>query len=239
MYDASNYQDMLDVASIIKRIDSTSSRNEKIEILEQNKDNTILQDVFVYSYSPYKRYGIGAKSLESIDELGVNMAKPNFSSIFELLDYLNSININDEARGKVMTFLQSSHVSLRELYKRMLLKDLRIGVTGTIANQVWDNLVPRFELMQGRNYHDRVKHLEGEKIVVSTKLDGERLIIIKRDGKVELRARSGRVVEGCIEIEEDAEHLPDNYVYDGEVLSENPDGLPSKRLFTEDRKSVV
>lgn len=230
-------KEMLEVAEIIKEVGGTSSRNDKIAILEQNKNNTILQNVFTYSYSPYKRYGIGEKSLENAKDASVDIGKPNHSNIFELLDYLNTVNINDDIRNEVFNFLNSTHESLKELYKRMILKDLRVGATGTIANQAFGRaVVPKFDLMQGRNYYDRLNHLEGEKIVISTKLDGERLVIIKREGEIELRARSGRLVEGCIEIEEDAQLLPDNYVYDGEILSKNPKSLPSKDLFTETRK---
>src|SRR5699024_6300623 len=67
---------------------------------------------------------------------------------------------------------------------------------------------------------------------ISLKLDGNRVTAFKHnDGTVKFFTRSGKLVEGLVDLEKKFEELPSGYAYDGELIAQNPDKLPSKELF--------
>lgn len=226
---------LLRVVEVLNKLEATNSRNEKEEILEANKDNTLLQRVFDYTYSPYKVYGVGKKTLEGYEQLGVNMTVNKFGTIFDLLDYLTTANLNNDVKGEILSFLATVPPALRDLYVRIMLKDLRVGVTATTVNKVWEGLVPKFDVMLAKKYQDYIDKLKGD-IIITTKLDGIRAVIIRERNTTVIMTRQGKIIEGCVQILEEAKKLPTNMVYDGEFLKANPDKLSSKELYNETKK---
>jgi len=213
------------IIEIIKQLQNTSSTNDKLAILKSNKDNELLKRVLEYTYNPFKKYKITEKIIQP------NSDKPlAYFTIFELLDVLSKNNINDNLRYEVNNFLGNfqHNEDLYELYKMMLLKDLRINMGIKSINKVWKGLIPEFNVMLAESYFKQKEgFLNGRNFILSTKLDGNRLVIIKRNGIVEMYTRQGKLMTGLIEIENDAKQLPDNMVYDGELIAENINNLPS------------
>lgn len=220
---------MEEIISIINELRKESSTNGKIAILQKNKDNTLLQKVLEYTYNPFKKYGMSEKTINPKGN-----EPPAYFDIFELLDRLSDSNINDNLRFEVNNFLWnfSDSNSLFELYKCMLLKDLKLGCNVTTINKIWKDLIPQFNVQLANSYFkEKEGFLKGRKFILSTKLDGNRLVVIKKNGKIEFYTRQGKQMEGLVEIEADALQLIDNMVYDGELIAENIDNLPSDELF--------
>ena len=120
---------MKEVINIIKQLQNTSSSNEKLNILKLNKDNELLQKVLEYTYNPFKKYGMSEKSI-SLRVYPQN----NINDIFEVLDKLSKSNINDSLRIITNSFLSSiQNKDEQELYKMMILKDLKIGMTCNVS----------------------------------------------------------------------------------------------------------
>jgi DNA ligase-1 len=221
---------MEEVIKIIEDLRNTNGTNDKISILQKNKDNKLLKKVLLYTYDPFRKYGISEKTLET----DVPHNEPSFD-IFELLDILASSNINDSLRGKTNSFLSSvkfKNNKEMELYKGILLKDLKLGCNVSTINKIWKDLIPEFNVQLANSYFkEKEGFLKGRTFILSTKLDGNRLVIIKRNGIIEFYTRQGKLMEGLVEIETDGKLLLDNMVYDGELISENIDNLPSDELF--------
>ena len=219
---------MEEIIKIINQLREESSTNGKLKILKDNKDNELLKKVLEYTYNPFKKYGMSEKSL-TCKEGNINYEIDN---IFKLLDLLSNSNINDSLRDTTNSFLSVVKKDIRDIYKCMLLKDLKIGCNSKTINKVWKDLIPSFNVMLAESYFKQKKnYINGREFVISTKLDGNRLVIIKRNGIVEFYTRQGKLMDGLIEIEEEAKLLDDNMVYDGELISENPSNLPSDELF--------
>lgn len=218
---------MKEVINIINQLRNESSTNGKLKILKDNKDNELLKKVLEYTYNPFKKYGVTEKVLIPTNEEFNNI------ELFQLLDLLSNSNINDSLRKTVNSFLGSIQFKEeRDLYVCMLLKDLKIGCNSKTINKVWKDLIPSFNVMLAESYFkQKENYINGREFVISTKLDGNRLVIIKRNGVVEFYTRQGKLMDGLIEIEEEAKLLDDNMVYDGELISENPGNLPSDELF--------
>ena len=218
---------MEEIIKIINQLREESSTNGKLKILKDNSDNELLKKVLYYTYNPFMKYGVTEKVLIPTNEEFNNI------ELFQLLDLLSNSNINDSLRKTVNSFLGSIQFKEeQELYKCMLLKDLKIGCNSKTINKVWKNLIPSFNVMLAESYFkQKENYINGREFVISTKLDGNRLVIIKRNGVVEFYTRQGKSMDGLIEIEEEAKLLDDNMVYDGELISENPSNLPSDELF--------
>lgn len=226
---------MLEVVKILQELEQTSGKKDKENILKKNKNNVVLQKVFFYVFNPYYIYGIGKKSLE--DAKGVTSEGLQkfvvHSDIFFLLDYLRENNGgSSEAVTRVHSFLNTIPSSMRDWYERIILKDLRIGATEKTINKVWKDLIPVFDVMLAEKYEKHMHKLEGKNIIISTKLDGVRAVIMKdEDGNVKIMSRQGKIFEGFVDIEKEVEHLPCNMAYDGEFLAINTKGLNSKELY--------
>ena len=111
-------------------------------------------------------------------------------------------------------------------YRRILIKDLRCGVSEKTVNKVAPGTVPVFTCALA---HDSTKHekkMVGEK-QIEIKLDGVRVITIIRGNKVEMFSRNGKQFHNfghiIAEIEQVLETNPAPYdlVLDGEVMSAN------------------
>ena len=111
-------------------------------------------------------------------------------------------------------------------YRRILIKDLRCGVSEKTVNKVVPGTVPVFTCALA---HDSAKHekkMKGKK-QIEIKLDGVRVLAVCREGKVELFSRNGKQFHNfphiIAELEEVLAEKPAPYdcVLDGEVMSAN------------------
>lgn len=206
---------------IIKKLRETNSTNEKIEILKSANKNPVLKKILFYTYNPYFKYGINKISFNEKDIIENYTNKKNdIENIFELLDLLRQNNINNELRKKTFYFLSQQNELTKDIYSCIILKDLKIGCNAKTINKVWKNLIPSFEVQLAENYFKYIAHVKNKEITITPKLDGHRVIVTKEnDGKITFYSRQGKIFEGLYELENQFKHLPNGYVYDGEILT--------------------
>ena len=161
------------VNKIIEQLRATSSTKDKISILHNNKDNEMLKKVLLYTYDPYKKYGIQKKNLTS--KIKSNIIK-TWQEPFEMFDELAESNINDGLKDSVKVYLQSKvPEDLQELIICILLKDLKIKINATTINKVFPNLIYQFKLQLGESINKGNLN-NGEEIYVTRKLNGTRAV---------------------------------------------------------------
>lgn len=200
---------MENIISIFKQINNTSSRNEKELILKQNKNNNLLKEVLNYTYDPYKIYGIGKKAFNS--KIGGNS---EFNNVIDLLKYLLKNNTGtDFVKAKVNIFINSQPKEHQEWYKKIILKDLGIGITSKTINKVFPDLIPVFDCMLASPYEER----KFKDIILEPKLDGIRVVYLNSN----LLTRNGKILEGFNEIQEQLKQFPQDYVFDGELMGKD------------------
>ena len=111
-------------------------------------------------------------------------------------------------------------------YRRILIKDLRCGVSEKTVNKILPGCVPIFTCALA---HDSAKHekkMKGPK-QIEIKLDGVRVITIIRGDKVEMFSRNGKQFHNFGHIIEEIESVlktnpaPYPLMLDGEVMSAN------------------
>lgn len=191
----------MEIVSIVEELRNTSSTNAKKIILEKNICNEGLKTALWLTYNPFRKYKITEKVLDE----GLKDAR-SVDSLNILLHLLSTSNINDRLRQDVNNFLEQTDEELREFYKCIILKDLKIGVNITTINKVWDGLIPTGETgveikpMLASKF-DFNRPPKGD-FVVTEKLDGVRCIAHYEEGDgVQLYTRQGKRILGCIEIE--------------------------------------
>ena len=196
--------EVMEIVSIIDRVRETSSTLAKQAILKGNKDNEGLKTALWLTYNPFRKYkitekvlGEGLKDAHSADSLNI------------LLHLLATSNINDRLRQDVNNFLEQTDEELRDFYRCIILKDLKLGVNTTTINKIWDGLIPTGETgveikpMLASKF-DFEKPPKGS-FAVTEKLDGIRCIVhYSKDAEepVQLYTRQGKRILGCIEIED-------------------------------------
>lgn len=212
-----NNEDMYKICKVINEIKNQSSINKKIKILEKYSKNELLKNVLYYTYNPFYKYGI-TKNI-------IDIEKQNFieiNNIFSLLDILRNNNINNKLRKTTYEFIKKQEIKeIKELYIQIILKDLKIGINIKTINKVFNNLIPTMEIQLSEKYEKYIDYCIDKKITITQKLDGHRFVLIKNKGKINCYSRSGKEIVGCFEIINNAEHLEDNFVYDGEILPIN------------------
>lgn len=168
---------MDEVIKIFRELQNSSGKRLQ-EILEEHKDNQMLKDVLYFVYNPFIITGLSSKKINKdlsnmvIKKVPVvNDPKFDITCIF---DYLIDHNTGrDEDIAYVQHYLCSLPVADREIYKQILTKELKLGITAKTINKVIPGLIPEFNIMLAEKYWDRIDKLEKEKpdIIITQKLD--------------------------------------------------------------------
>ena len=219
--------ELLEVVSIIEELRNTSSTNEKKAILTKYEDKNDLKKLLELTYNPHKKYKMTEKSIDinDFDENGVD----GYFCFGALLKKLSESNINDKLRQDTNKFLAFTDERIRDLYKCVLLKDLKIGVNATTLNKVWKGLIPAGEtgveikpMLASKFNFD--KPPVGD-FAVTEKLDGIRCLAICKEDSIQLFSRQGKLIEGCVSIETTLMgmrmQVGRDFVLDGELLAMN------------------
>lgn len=173
--------------NIIEKLKATSSTNEKIEILKQNKDNEILKKILVYTYSPLINYYV--KDFYWNREPNVVYLSKEY--IFEVLDRLSSRTVTgNTARAELSEIARELEpYAEREILAKIINRDLDCGINVKSINKVFPNLIPTIPYMRcsGGSEIDRIKY----PAIIQRKADGIFCNAVIRNGKVKFFTRNG------------------------------------------------
>ena len=224
---------MEQIASILNEIKSNSGRIAKEELLKKYEDVEGLKEIFKFVYDPMITTGISKKKLSNPKGKKLLANTTIVENLNELLNYLKE---NNTGRlwdlSTVHSFISNYDGQVYEMLESIVTKDLPIGLSRTTLNKVYGkDFIPKYSVMLAGKYEPgKIDSDAG--FSVSLKLDGNRVTAFKyNDGTVKFFTRSGKLVEGLIDLEKKFEELPPGYVYDGELIAQNPDKIHSKDLF--------
>lgn len=225
---------MNEIIKIINKLKDTQSINEKISILKINKNIEKLRLILYYTYADNLMYGFSEKKIREAlaitDKGGFNSSVTHqWNDVFSMLDELSSNNINDMLRNKVMLFLNNcKSLAEKELYIRILMKDLRCNISAKTINKAIPKLIPTWDIQQA---YPREKHKlkKDEWIALSLKLNGIRGTKFKD----KFKSRQNKEMLGLDHIMKDIESIPQlkGYVIDGEMVRKNTDGVSDNENF--------
>lgn len=210
------------IAEIIIEIGNTSSYNDKLALLKKYADVPGLKAILKFIYNPYCKTGISAAKLNKAMTIQPNQRD---IALYDALAYFNSHQTGTDddlafARDFISCCNRVYGADAMRLACAIVTQDLKIGITVTSLNKVYGaDFIPKTGCMLGTLYDDVPPGRIEWPCIVTEKLDGVRRILVKENGVCRLYSRSGHEDAGLVEIIEEAKHLPDNYMYDGELLA--------------------
>jgi len=207
---------------IIADLEADNSRLAKEAILQENVDNTELFEGFNLALSPYITFGVKkVPSLGGPDGQGLP-----WEAFKELCHLLSTRQLTgDDARTAIELALSASTKhQWNNWYRRILIKDLRCGISEKTINKIKKNAVPVFECMLAHDGANHEKKITGPKLI-EPKLDGVRVLtIVNFEARTVVQySRNGKVLENFSHITDALlKHIDDfgrSYVLDGEMIS--------------------
>jgi DNA ligase-1 len=229
---------MQSAADVVLALEATNGRLDKERIIREAWDLG-LTEFFTgaqMAYDALRTYGVKKVPLIEGDD------DPNFSTGFTwekfigIAQKLESRELTGNTARDVLRAAANA-ASIKDwngFYRRILLKDLKCGVSETTINKILEKagakaapyIIPVFSCQLAKNGEDHPKKMKGPKLL-DVKLDGVRIISIldKAKGTVTQYSRDGRLNENFPHIASSlAKLLPvikESMVLDGEMVSRN------------------
>ena len=215
--------------TIIKRLESDNSRLAKEAILEEAMNEGLDEFFEGVRMCLDKLYTFGVKQVPiKEEEGGQGLSWNNFKELAESL-YRRDLT-GHAARDAIKLAMDVATKSQWDYYRRILIKDLRCGVSEKTVNSVAKKSkkpqysVPVFEVMLAHDGANHESKITGKKLV-EPKLDGVRCITVVdfESRTVTQYTRNGKELVNFPHIVKAFEDNMDNwgrsYVFDGEVVS--------------------
>ena len=222
---------MASVIQILELLESNNSRLFKEEVLEQNIRNVLLRRVFVATFDPYVNYFVSKFKMPKLS----GKSSDDDAAVTDFLNFITDdlstrkLTGNAAKDAVIAKFASFSSENLQKWCLRILLKNLRCGVSENTINKIWPKSINRFSVQLAEMLPSRFEAGRGIVLTepvkypvrVEPKLDGLRCIAVKHAGVVTLFTRSGTQLETLPRIKAALEAAPyDDIVLDGESLGE-------------------
>ena len=207
---------MTELNSFIEQMRSTSSANDKVEIIKNSSD--FIHKILEYTYNPFKQYYVTSKTCIKNSDKITNHNYP----IFEMLDKLTNREVTGhEAIALVNGFNRNTD---DELIYKAIDKDLGIRAGAKVINKAIPGLIPTFSVALAQEYKEECNWEDDW--YASRKLDGVRcLAITDENGKCTLYSRMGKEFTTLNKVKDAIEATGIiNTVFDGEICLVDEDG---------------
>ena len=213
---------MSDCYQVISSLEDHPSRLNKEAILEAEIDNVELFEGMRMALDNLYTFGVKKVPTHGGPD-GQGLPWEAFKELCHLL-YTRQLTGHDARDAIELALSASTQRQWNDWYRRILIKDLRCGVSEKTINKVKKNAVPVFECMLAHDGANHEKKIAGRKLL-EPKLDGVRVItIINAENKTaSMYTRNGKLLENFSHItsalEANIELFERSLVLDGEMVS--------------------
>jgi DNA ligase-1 len=210
---------------IIQELESDNSRLKKEAIIrrESDADNIRFFNGVGMALDGFRTFGVQKVPLAKQDGKGITQTE--FDDLVRRLE--DRSLTGNQMRDVIQVFCDSSKMEeWNDWYRRILIKDLRCGVTHKTINKHSSLKVPVFECMLADDSKKHEKKMAGE-VYVEPKLDGVRVLTICDVDKDEVKmfSRNGKELNNFPKIFEQFDSMLDqmseSMVFDGEIMSDD------------------
>lgn len=215
-----------DVLSIIEAVANVPGKNDKVAILEANKDNEDLKTAVFLALNGLISFFI--KKLPVADK---HEGLITLNAALRELDKLSRRDYTGHAAiAFVKNLLEMCSERDAEVVRRVLGRDLRMGASEGSADKVWPGLVPSFNVMLATAHSDKALAKIKYKAIAQLKADGSRTqVIVDLDARhATFWTRNGKPVElsqvsiDAILATFDGTDWTGKVVLDGEIIYQLP-----------------
>ena len=198
-------------------------KKEAIIRRESDADNIRFFNGVGMALDGFRTFGVQKVPVAKQDGKGITQTE--FDDLVRRLE--DRSLTGNQMRDVIQVFCDSSKIEeWNDWYRRILIKDLRCGVTHKTINKHSSLKVPVFECMLADDSKKHEKKMAGE-VYVEPKLDGVRVITICDVDKDEVKmfSRNGKELNNFPKIFEQFDSMLDqmseSMVFDGEIMSDD------------------
>lgn len=209
----------MSILEIIEEIRSVSSTKGKVATLEKYKDTPYLKEILYYALSKRKKYYI--KNINAEPILGI--PSKSYADMLALLDMLSTGEYRGfEGEYMIKDLMKTLSNDDRELFKRIIDRNLRFDMGSSLINKVYDKLIEKTPYMGCTAYSKAgvVKLFQTAPNVISeVKMDGQYCNVLISGGLVTMESRQGEdvVLGDCKLLRELSTIQFDDIVLNGEL----------------------
>ena len=210
---------------VIQELEADNSRLQKEAIIrrESDADNIRFFNGVGMALDGFRTFGVQKVPVAKTDGPGISQ-----SDFDDIVRSLEARTLTGNAmKDTIQVLCDSSKMEQwNDWYRRILIKDLRCGVTHKTINKHSTIKVPVFECMLADDSKKHEKKLVGD-VLIEPKLDGVRVVVICDVDKdeVKLFSRNGKELMNFPEINKQFDDMMDqmseSMVFDGEVMSDD------------------
>ena len=214
---------------IIQRLEADNSRLAKEDILAKAAEEGLEEFFEGVRMCLDNLYTFGVKEVPVSDVDGQGLSWDNFK---QLAESLRKRELTGHAARDAIALAMSvaTKEQWNDFYRRILIKDLRCGVSEKTVNKVLKGTViapvPVFECMLAHDGANHEKKIAGKKLL-EPKLDGVRAVTVVdyESRTVTMYTRNGKVLENFSHItqylQDHIDEIGRSTVFDGEVVSKS------------------
>ena len=226
-------------ADWIRDLESSDSRLHKENVIEKAlmaaRLGSANAQCFLFNcyqaYNPYYVFGV-----KKVPETTGLEDRPNpWPKFWAMLEGLRTRSLTGHNAKTAIEFMseQFDSVEWNMLCRRVIIKDLRCGITEKTLNKVLDNTewrIPVFTCQLATDSNDHQGKMTGTKRI-ECKLDGVRVLAVITRNTINLYSRNGKKFDNFPQIEADLEsiksklkyalHKHNGLVLDGEIVGES------------------
>jgi len=216
------------VKELFELLASTGSSLAKRDILIENSENEQFTRFINYLLNPFLITGISEKKINKETDKQPTVF---FESFTDLMEYIFENNTgSDEVIANIREFLNTQDDEMREFYASIITKSAKLGCDVKSVNKAFGKqFIPQWEVQQSYSI-EKYKLKDDEWFALSLKLNGVRGTFY--DGKI--FSRQGKEISGLDHIIADIEQVfsdADEWVFDGELVRKNVDGISDNENF--------
>jgi len=216
---------MMNPWKVIQELEADNSRLKKESIVKRESDaeNIRFFNGIGAALDGFRTFGVQKVPTSTKD--GAGLSQDIFDLVVKQLEE-RTLTGNDMRDRIDELCAMATKEEWNDWYRRILIKDLRCGMTHKTVNKFSTMKVPVFECMLATDSAKHEKKMVGE-MIVEPKLDGVRVIVICDVDKdeVKLFSRNGKELLNFPEINkqfDDAlDQMSESMVFDGEVMSDD------------------
>lgn len=126
---------------IITALQQEPSSNAKLEILQANKENELLKEYMRVTHSPQINFYVSEKTFPKYQQCSWYILDLVLIET-SILDFAHRFYTGNAMLTRLAHVYNGLTPEDAELYKMMLLKDIKAGIGAKQINKVWPNLIP-------------------------------------------------------------------------------------------------
>jgi len=225
---------------IIAQLEADNSRLAKEAIIQANIDNSELFEGFKMALDNLYTFGVKKVPKHGGPD-GQGLPWVAFKELCHLL-YTRQLTGHDARDAIELALSASTESQWNDWYRRILIKDLRCGVSEKTVNKIKKNAVPVFECMLAHDGANHEKKIQGLRFH-EPKLDGVRVLTVVNceNRTVTQYTRNGKVLENFSHITDavldNIDLIGRSMVFDGEMVSSSFQALMKQVHRKEDVQS--